>query len=205
MVIAAMAGDAEADAASGGEPQAMEPLACVTCRARKLKCDRIKPACARCVKVGNDCVYPESRRKPTFKRRNVRELEARLGTYYKRTPAAAPRAFSLTPAPAQVEVYLKEVSKHDEDGHDDDGHGEENASSSAPSMDTGSRTAEYDFATEQPEQPEQSRPSQGHTETPMELPDLMPADGSDNIFADAQLMNLGLSEALPPFEIMEEL
>jgi hypothetical protein len=59
-----------------------EPLACVSCRARKLKCDRTKPACTRCVKVSNDCVYPESRRKPTFKRRNVKELEARLGTNY---------------------------------------------------------------------------------------------------------------------------
>ena len=57
-----------------------EPLACVSCRSRKLKCDRTKPACARCLKVGGECVYPESRRKPTFKRRNVKELEARLGT-----------------------------------------------------------------------------------------------------------------------------
>ena len=56
-----------------------EPLACVSCRARKLKCDRIKPVCSRCVRADNECVYPESRRKPTFKRRNVRELEARLG------------------------------------------------------------------------------------------------------------------------------
>lgn len=64
----------------------MEPLACVSCRARKLKCDRTKPACTRCVKVSNDCVYPESRRKPTFKRRNVKELEARLGTYYPSLP-----------------------------------------------------------------------------------------------------------------------
>jgi hypothetical protein len=57
----------------------LEPLACVSCRSRKLKCDRTKPACARCLKVGGECVYPESRRKPTFKRRNVKELEARLG------------------------------------------------------------------------------------------------------------------------------
>ena len=110
--------------------------------------------------------------------------------------------FSLTPVPAQVEVFLKEVSKHDQDGHDEAGHGEDNANSSAPSMDTGSRTAEYDFPTDHPDQ---SRPSQGHTETPMELPDLMPEDGSDNVFEDAQLMNLGLTEALPPFQIMEEL
>src|SRR5699024_5216917 len=58
---------------------ATEPLACVSCRSRKLKCDRTKPACARCVKGGAGCCYPESRRKPTFKRRNVKELEARLG------------------------------------------------------------------------------------------------------------------------------
>ena len=64
---------------SGSASQGTEPLACVSCRARKLKCDRVKPACSRCIKVSNECVYPESRRKPTFKRRNVKELEARLG------------------------------------------------------------------------------------------------------------------------------
>ncbi len=57
----------------------LEPLSCVSCRAKKLKCDRSKPACARCVKVDGECLYPESRRKPTFKRKNVKELEARLG------------------------------------------------------------------------------------------------------------------------------
>lgn len=85
----AMAPDIDADAVvpgDGSDPlgavskHGMEPLACVSCRSRKLKCDRTKPACSRCVKVNNECVYPESRRKPTFKRRNVKELEARLGT-----------------------------------------------------------------------------------------------------------------------------
>lgn len=64
---------------TGAQSTGTEPLACVTCRARKLKCDRTTPACARCTKVNTECVYPESRRKPTFKRRNVRELEERLG------------------------------------------------------------------------------------------------------------------------------
>jgi hypothetical protein len=41
--------------------------------------DRRKPICARCAKVKGECIYPESRRKPAFKRRNVRELEERLG------------------------------------------------------------------------------------------------------------------------------
>ena len=57
----------------------LEPLSCVTCRSRKLRCDRIKPNCTRCIRLKSDCVYPESRRKPVVKRRNVKELEARLG------------------------------------------------------------------------------------------------------------------------------
>ncbi|KAK4123274.1 hypothetical protein N657DRAFT_664318 [Parathielavia appendiculata] len=79
----------EASAAAASSP-AHEPLACVSCRSRKLKCDRQKPVCARCAKSNAECVYPESRRKPAFKRRNVRELEERL---------------------AQVEGLLKSVGK----------------------------------------------------------------------------------------------
>ena len=79
--------DTETNAVSGGDPlgpdgqHGTEPLACVSCRARKLKCDRTRPVCSRCLKVENECVYPESRRKPTFKRKNVKELEARLGMF----------------------------------------------------------------------------------------------------------------------------
>ncbi|KUI65341.1 Transcriptional activator protein acu-15 [Cytospora mali] len=76
---------APADSDSGG----FEALACVSCRSRKLKCDRTKPACTRCARLKSECVYPESRRKPTFKRRNVKELEDRL---------------------AQVEVLLKDAA-----------------------------------------------------------------------------------------------
>lgn len=65
----------------GGKAEDLEALACVACRSRKLKCDRAKPACARCLKLKVDCAYPESRRKPAFKRRNVIELEARLGSF----------------------------------------------------------------------------------------------------------------------------
>lgn len=71
-----------ADAApdpDSGPNTGLEALACVSCRARKLKCDRTKPACTRCTRIGSECCYPESRRKPAFKRRNVKELEERLG------------------------------------------------------------------------------------------------------------------------------
>lgn len=76
--VAVMDTDAvRADLGSGAP--APDSLACVTCRSRKLKCDRVKPVCTRCTKAKADCVYPESRRKPAFKRRNVKELEERLG------------------------------------------------------------------------------------------------------------------------------
>ncbi|KAI8649073.1 Zn(2)-C6 fungal-type domain-containing protein [Fusarium keratoplasticum] len=55
-----------------------EPLSCLSCRARKLKCNRAKPACSRCSHLFTDCAYPESRKKPIRKRRTVKELEARL-------------------------------------------------------------------------------------------------------------------------------
>jgi len=54
------------------------------------KCDRTKPACTRCTKAGVDCLYPESRRKPAFKRRNVKELEERLGMFRLALPAQLP-------------------------------------------------------------------------------------------------------------------
>ncbi|KAI0105459.1 hypothetical protein GGR51DRAFT_571796 [Nemania sp. FL0031] len=69
--------DAAAVARASGGPTG-EPLSCVTCRSRKLRCDKVKPVCTRCAKVNGHCVYPESRRKPAFKRRNVKELEERL-------------------------------------------------------------------------------------------------------------------------------
>lgn len=68
-----------AAAESASEPGGLEALACVSCRSRKLKCDRTKPACKRCARLKSDCVYPESRRKPATKRRNVKQLEERLG------------------------------------------------------------------------------------------------------------------------------
>ncbi|KAK0737103.1 hypothetical protein B0T21DRAFT_383152 [Apiosordaria backusii] len=80
----------EPSTSGSGAGAAYEPLACVSCRTRKLKCDRRKPICTRCARSGGECHYPESRRKPAFKRRNVRELEERL---------------------AQVEGILKNVSK----------------------------------------------------------------------------------------------
>ena len=58
---------------------AEKTISCVSCRRRKLKCDRAKPTCGTCVRLRHDCEYPERRRNLGSKRRNMKELEARLG------------------------------------------------------------------------------------------------------------------------------
>lgn len=55
-------------------------LSCSACRVRKLKCNRARPACARCVEFGRDCAYPKRKRKPTD-RRNLEGLATRLGIF----------------------------------------------------------------------------------------------------------------------------
>ena len=54
-------------------------ISCVSCRKRKLKCDRVKPKCSTCSRLRHECEYPERRRNLGSKRRNMKELEARLG------------------------------------------------------------------------------------------------------------------------------
>jgi hypothetical protein len=64
---------------SGTAPVKKKTISCTQCRRRKLKCDRVKPSCGTCSRLRHQCVYPEGRMKSTMKRRNVKDLEARLG------------------------------------------------------------------------------------------------------------------------------
>lgn len=41
---------------------------CLNCRRRKTKCDRGKPSCGNCVKLGENCVYSENVEEPIFKK-----------------------------------------------------------------------------------------------------------------------------------------
>ncbi|GJC80708.1 citrinin biosynthesis transcriptional activator ctnR [Colletotrichum liriopes] len=149
-----------------------EPLACVTCRSRKLKCDRVKPACSRCLKVKGECVYPESRRKPAFKRKNVKELEERL---------------------AQVEDLLKEAGKTN------------GGASTEGDLDSRVNVGMDDFHVDLETLMAMQNGTFG------DKTDLFPAAPGDGpqgpgfAGSSGELMGLGLSEALPPFEMMEEL
>jgi Fungal Zn(2)-Cys(6) binuclear cluster domain len=57
---------------------AKPPISCVSCRKRKLKCDRVKPKCGTCTRLRHECEFPDRKRNVNTKRRNIKELEARL-------------------------------------------------------------------------------------------------------------------------------
>src|SRR4051794_35333707 len=60
-----------------GEAHAL--LSCARCRSRKLKCDRKRPQCDRCLKQSEPCSYPGLRQRGLGPRKTVRELEERIG------------------------------------------------------------------------------------------------------------------------------
>ncbi|KAH8879110.1 hypothetical protein GQ53DRAFT_47155 [Thozetella sp. PMI_491] len=165
-------------ALEGGPGTAAFALACVTCRSRKLKCDRLTPVCTRCAKANIECVYPESRRKPAFKRRNVRELEERL---------------------AQVEGLLKDAAKV-QGAETTNSH----ASSSTPSQDTTSgRTPGFNLASQ--DWFSDPTPDFGFVQgdaTFSNTPDESP-DTANHDFGE--LIDLGQFETLPPPEMIEDL
>ncbi|KAF6514912.1 hypothetical protein HZS61_006046 [Fusarium oxysporum f. sp. conglutinans] len=54
-------------------------LSCFQCRARKAKCDRLKPNCSRCVRLGDECVFPNSRQRRLVRKTNpAATLETRV-------------------------------------------------------------------------------------------------------------------------------
>jgi hypothetical protein len=65
---------------NGSRPSAStKKFACVLCRRRKLKCDSAKPACGTCSRLKHNCNYQDDGpKKPPAKRRNIKDLEARI-------------------------------------------------------------------------------------------------------------------------------
>jgi hypothetical protein len=57
------------DGAGGDRKRRRKVLSCYDCRRRKLQCDRVMPACGRCVKAGQEssCVYSEDATDPLFR------------------------------------------------------------------------------------------------------------------------------------------
>ncbi|KAF3770235.1 hypothetical protein M406DRAFT_236620, partial [Cryphonectria parasitica EP155] len=166
-----------------------EPLACVACRSRKLKCDRIKPACTRCSKLKAECQYPESRRKPAFKRRNVKELEERL---------------------AQVEVLLKDAAGKTGPAPEGSSDRQEGSIDSSRQKFT-DESLNWSFADNNV--PGLGENVNSHSNVPpmgwgapFTTPDMRYKPRQENAGATSyELLGLGLFEALPPTKMIEEL
>ncbi|KAL7933914.1 hypothetical protein V8C35DRAFT_302753 [Trichoderma chlorosporum] len=173
-------------------PKAKKPLSCISCKARKLKCDHQRPVCTRCARSSSECVYPEARRKPTFQRSNVNELAARL---------------------ARVEGYLQEVGKSGLDIGKSDIYTDPDSGDASGNQQSAAATAEEDAGLDEQATPPDDfffqNDSIAHDEAfentaqdfqmPFETP------GLGGAFNNDQLIDLGMSESLPPLEVIEEL
>ncbi|RMJ09694.1 hypothetical protein CDV36_010678 [Fusarium kuroshium] len=58
---------------SAREDRPAKVLSCSSCRTRKIKCDKVQPACTQCSRFGLECVYPS--RKPTRRAPRPRQSE----------------------------------------------------------------------------------------------------------------------------------
>ncbi|KAJ3570519.1 hypothetical protein NPX13_g5702 [Xylaria arbuscula] len=188
-----MPNDAVAAGASGGLTG--ESLSCVTCRSRKLKCDKVKPACTRCTKVNGECVYPESRRKPASKRKNVKELEERLaqvegllqqvGGSSLNPPTVSEAPVAGDPSAASIDVGAFETPVIEEDLFQGVDYGD------APNISLDD--AAFTFGNENPTAFSPDTSTQ-------------PSHGWDGSTFTSELIDLGgIFESLPPFEVMEDL
>ncbi|KAI1460659.1 hypothetical protein F4805DRAFT_371255 [Annulohypoxylon moriforme] len=178
-----MPADGPSNEASGGGQTGSETLSCVSCRNRKLKCDRVKPRCKRCEKANLECVFPESRRRPAFKRRNVKELEARL---------------------AQVEVLLKEAAQNGSRSLQENTAEPVNHQSSEATENTvldGFDFTVPDFSYDG----ETQFPYQQDPTTSFPTDNLGGQDQGGTPFNGSLIDIGGVYERLPPFEVMEDL
>lgn len=63
-------------------PVNMTPrFSCLACKDKKQSCDRALPKCSRCSRQGYNCSYPDKRKTATGKRKQVRDLEAKLSKH----------------------------------------------------------------------------------------------------------------------------
>ncbi|KAK3941018.1 fungal-specific transcription factor domain-containing protein [Diplogelasinospora grovesii] len=63
---------------AGGIPYPVKPRSCVTCRARKVRCDKISP-CSNCQRAGIACIFPATDRPPRWARRLTRPYPPAVG------------------------------------------------------------------------------------------------------------------------------
>ncbi|KAE9367686.1 hypothetical protein N431DRAFT_444787 [Stipitochalara longipes BDJ] len=149
-------------------------ISCVSCRKRKLKCDRVKPKCGTCTRLRHECEFPERRRNQGSKRRNIKELEARLAQVETQliTESKQTASVQTTSIPGgEMDWNAIGMDMNLDLDLEDDGLLDPSFDISQPGL---------DFSVPAP---------------------TMPTD----YFGSYELIGLGLQEALPPQDIMDEL
>ncbi|KAI0392184.1 hypothetical protein F5Y17DRAFT_437371 [Xylariaceae sp. FL0594] len=189
-------------AAVAGPPatQAGDSLSCFTCRERKLRCDKIKPLCTRCAKSRSDCAYPEARRKPASKRRNVKELEERLAQVedlLKQATGSHPATVGSIGPGSNADAGVVGLGVGVGVGEFPAGATRDDTLEMPATEDVLFEGFDYGFAFDQVN----SAGFSGDNHASATLAD----DCGSNPFA-SELIDLGgVFEALPPFEVMEDL
>ena len=78
-------------------------MACKTCRERKVRCDGGQPACEKCQRSSEECIYPTgSRKTKTDLVESMEMLQERLGTFIFIQPS---RLSSRNPASRIIVVF----------------------------------------------------------------------------------------------------
>ncbi|WEW61559.1 hypothetical protein PRK78_007050 [Emydomyces testavorans] len=156
-------------------------IACMVCRRRKLRCDGKKPTCANCARLGHECAYNEVRKKSGPKRGYVKQLEARLAQVETLLKGQDAVDKPQNPAPVQespFQVPLQNARLND-----------------IPDLPIGPTSMEEEPAMPLPAFADLPSNSAGLAEPSLAM-------GADISW---EMIGLGLEEALPPQEVIDEL
>ncbi|KAH8799745.1 fungal-specific transcription factor domain-containing protein [Xylogone sp. PMI_703] len=162
---------------SGASEKPEKIISCINCRKRKLKCNRVKPACTTCLRAGLSCEYPERKKIAGSRRRNMRELEARLAQVETKLVAEVNRVKSLATRSASETPQVQALADSDD-----------------VFMDFELGSNDDINISNLPDEPAQSVPN-------------IHAHGPTHPSPDScqELISLGAEEPLPPPELFEEL
>ena len=120
-------------AAAAGAPT--KPRSCVTCRSRKVRCDKASP-CSNCRRAGIACVFPSLDRPPRWARRleRITQAQAQAQAQFpqvQRDPD--PNVDQVMDRLRNLEGLVKELSSQLEEAHTAGRSAKDRASSSVPS------------------------------------------------------------------------
>jgi hypothetical protein len=102
------------DESTGGDrKRRRKVLSCYDCRRRKLHCDRVMPACGRCVKAGQEssCVYSEDATEPPFRSEKYTGLEERATSIAEHAVVPSYSDTPLVDLPTRVKYQERRIQQ----------------------------------------------------------------------------------------------